>query len=327
MILRFFKKNFVLQLILFFLFAVLLWLDGFIFPKAAAENWINTPFYHYIIYLFGLLPAIIGVLFAFFLLLGQALILNQTIINTKLMPRNTFMLAFIYVLLMSYTPDSLRLHPVLIANFFLILSFRTIINMYNLKEPYIETFNAGLLITIASLIYLPSLLSIIFLGSLFLIYRIFDIRVWIISVLGVITPFLFLFTYYFWFDKTKVFFEEYVFFFKNIQSFNFENQTSYYVFGAVISFLTLISLGKIIGDSPSKVINIRKMLGLIISFAFITLITYLYAGSFSPFHVMISFIPISIMVAYFFMYSRAKIISEIFVTVLIVLILAGKFIA
>ncbi|MCK5838468.1 MAG: hypothetical protein KAG99_01410 [Bacteroidales bacterium] len=327
MILRFFKKNFVLQLVLFFLFAVLLWLDGFISPKAAAENWINTPIYRFIIHFFGQLPAVIGVLFAFVLLLSQALILNQTIINTKLMPRNTFMLAFIYVLLMSYSPDSLRLHPVLIANFFLILSFRTIINIYNLKEPYIETFNAGLLFAIASLIYIPSLLFIIFLGSLFMIYRIYDIRVWIISVVGLITPFLFIFTYYFWFEQPMVFFEEYVFYFKTIQPFDFENQTTYYVFGAVISFLTLISLGKIVGDSPSKVINIRKILGLIIAFVFITLITYVYAGSFSSYHVMISFIPISIMVTYFCMYSKGKILSEIFVTILILLILAGKFIA
>jgi len=129
MIIKFFRRDFTTQLFIFIFLAILFWIDGFIYPTAVMQSDNDSLFYSMLAQWVALLPPIVNVILAWIILVLQSLILNNAITELKILPRNTFFLALIYFLLLSYFPGLLRIHPILISNLLLIVAFRSLINI------------------------------------------------------------------------------------------------------------------------------------------------------------------------------------------------------
>jgi hypothetical protein len=324
MFIKLFKSNNPFLLVILLIFSGLLWLDSFINPIAVIYNTqFTTPFYNSILnllYNYNLLSTII----AFALVFVQAVMINNIVTNNKLIAKNTYLPALFYILLMS-SPHSLSLSPVLISNFFLIFVLNNIFNIYDKKDVYQQAFSICFLISIASLFYLPSICFILLIWISFFVYNFLNWREWLISVLGLIAPYLFIATYYFWFDKLEIIVNNYINFFYNLKIPSFEYNIYTYIFLSLLAILILFSMAKMVFMINKLVIKTRKFFVILVCFIILSLISVFFTDNSSITHLEISFIPISILISNYASLSKRNIFNEIIFILLIIVILLNKF--
>jgi hypothetical protein len=142
------------------------------------------------------------------LVITQALLINRLLNRIKFFQRINFVPALMFVVVSGMFVEFLMPGPQMLANLFIILILGRLFDIYKSNQCYVEIFDVGFLIAIASLFSLPAislaLLLFIGLGSL----RAFNIREWAIGLLGILTPYFLIGTYYFWIDMLPMFLNE-----------------------------------------------------------------------------------------------------------------------
>ncbi|MBP6977771.1 MAG: hypothetical protein PHD61_05365 [Bacteroidales bacterium] len=329
MIIHFYRKQFNSQLIVFVLASILLWVDAFLFPMEALHLSFQTPLYSGLVILLEKVPAHLHVILAFLILVAEAILLNSSMVNHKIIARNTLLPFLLYFVLMSYSPVIQTIHPVMIANFFLILSLNVNMSIYLKPEPYREIFNGTFLISMASLFYLPSLIFLFLFWLSLIIYRISSLREWIVTISGLIAPYIFVAFYYYWTDSFSVFLEDYVLVMFRFIPFTLGSLKPwlgelYIALGIVIFILLIIGLIKLSLETTEKVITVRKRMNVIIYWTIISIISFFWAGDHLLIHATILAVPACILIAYFFSGIRRIAVAELSFTILIILIAAIK---
>ena len=329
MIIHFHKKPFNSQLIIFIFFVLLLWVDAMISPVEPVTLSFQTPLYAGLAILLQKIPVRLSVTIAFLLIATQAVIINSSLINHKIIARNTLLPFLIYFVLMSYSPVVQTVHPVLIANLFLILSLNLNLSIYLKPEPYKEIFNSTFFISMASLFYLPVLIFLILVWISLLVYRISSLREWIITISGLLAPYLFIAFYYYWTDSFTVFLQDYIGSMFRFHPFQLSFAKpllgeTYIILGVIMAILLIIGFVKISLETTEKVITVRKRMNVIIFWVFITLISFFWASDHLLIHACLLAIPASILIAYFFSGIRRIAVAEIFFTMIILLIAVIK---
>jgi len=261
MIIRFFRKDYLLQYITLLLLQLFFWLPALLFPELNYEKYssFTSPGYIFIIWSVGHNPRILVVL-AFILVFFSALVLNRTVAKHQLVTKNNMLTAFIYIVLLSHRPVYLSLNPALIANLFIIITLYQMFTLYMEKEAYSKIFNIGILLAIGSLFYFEVFFLLIFLWWTYNIYRIYFWREWIIPILGIITIYLFLGVYYFWTDQLNFALQQYqsllhVFFSLDI---NFPQDYLSITINVAVYILTLFSVIVLISHLNEYIISVRK---------------------------------------------------------------------
>jgi len=259
---------------------LLLWLPFFLSPRPVARE-IPTAFF------FGLLHgiAVKSVFFstagAFALVLFQAILLNYLLAQNNLLPKNSMLAAFVYVLIASTLPWDHTLHPALIIVFFPIVVIGYFNKLYEETEPLKVLFGSGVYLGISVLFYNQFFVFALFIYAALLVMRVASWRSFFVPVTGFITPFLFVATYYFWKEETLSFFRELF-----LETFNFQLQSfKFHVISLIIVIIiALIVMQAITANFISrhkKNIDIRKKLFLltillVLCFLFLCLNNSLY---------------------------------------------------
>ncbi|MCP4553666.1 MAG: hypothetical protein GY834_16860, partial [Bacteroidetes bacterium] len=200
MLIRFFKQKNFIQLVGLLILGFVLWISALISPPAVTQESVVTPLYNFI--LIFLNNHLIIILLTFLFLISQAIYLNQLLIKHNLIPRNSYMGAFVYLVLMSYSNQLLHFHPSVISSCFVMAILDIIWRLEDNKQDLRLTYKAGLLVGLASLFYFPSIILLIFIWTVLLAYRIPYWRQWTLPIIGILTPYLFLFTIYFLYDTS-----------------------------------------------------------------------------------------------------------------------------
>ena len=203
MFIRFFRQSYFSQYIIFFVFALVLWIPTFINPPYIGAQSIDSPLYNILIQFSNL--KLIWSILAFAIILLQSLIVNLILTNNDLIRRTSILGAFTYFLLMSHLPSFQYFNPNLISLFFILLVILFLLNMYGKETVLRDSFRLGFYIGLASLFYFPSLLFIVFVYYTLLLFRVSGWRQWFIPIFSFFTPYIFLFTYYFAVDKLYIF--------------------------------------------------------------------------------------------------------------------------
>lgn len=168
--------------------AGLLWIPAF--SNHTTPVFEAMPLFSAVLKLFGT-SVIAQKITAVILIVGEAFLLNHLIVSHQATPKPNFLPAGIYILLMTSSGSFLTLHPLIFANLFLLLALSSLFSMHRKETAFANAFDAGFFIGIASLFYLPSILFYFLLYLSFLIMRPFIWREWIISLMGVIVPYVF----------------------------------------------------------------------------------------------------------------------------------------
>lgn len=138
---------------------------------------------------------------SYLLIFLQAITFNQIIISRKMMQKPNYLPAMSYLLITSFFPEWNVLSAPLIINSILIWVWSKMSNLNNNNHPKATLFNVGIAIGLASFFYLPSFAFSLFVILSLIITRPPKVAEWLVTFLGIITPWYFLFTWLFLTNK------------------------------------------------------------------------------------------------------------------------------
>ncbi len=268
-----FKKNYTLQILLIAIVPLAFWLQAFVNPPDVISNKFDMPIYRLLFDWakdFKLLSSII----AFILVILQGLLINQLFTENHLIQKNTFLPAFIYILLMSCSYQCMTLNSVLIANLLIIFALYFFLNCSDKKEGIDEIFNACALLSLASLFYAPTILFIIWIWIGLIIYKIYKWRSWLMSILGIITPYLLICIYYY---LNQIDIQDTLLAHTNHWlhfDFNFLNEPIQVVYMASLFIFSIPAIFTALSARSNRVIEYRKKSAVMFSLIIISLIPF-----------------------------------------------------
>lgn len=326
MLIRYFRKLQTLTPLLLLFVGALLWLEVYLDtePVFYLHASYAGPLYDYLqAFLEQHQKISWGVAFLFLYL--QAVLLNQIVTDQGILDKYSFLTSLIYVMLMSSFKGLLYMHPVLFANFFILIAVGKIFRTYDQEVVLVEVFNVGMLISIAGLFYFPAFLFFVLLLISLFIYYIIDLRSFIAACMGFLLPFFFLILVLFLTDKLQdqLYVGSFELSFSGLlttESTGIAKGLMGYIGGmAALSVFHLVFV-----HLPDKPIRLRKRLWVLFYFFLTSLLTLFFVPVFYTFHLGLLFLPLSVVFAGFFHQIDKKVIAEILFTVLIGLIIAGK---
>jgi hypothetical protein len=277
--------------------------------------------------LYGLLKVIIhnshtlGVILSFLLVSLMSFLMVNFNTTVFFIHERTFLPALFYVLIGGLFPDHQILNPVLPASVFLIMAIFRIMDGYHISGTAYNYFDAGVLISTGSLFYA----NLIWFGALVIIgialLRTGNLKEIVISVLGLLTPYLITFGFYYVIGK------DVGDLMKSLGD-NLFSKPTYYPFPALTilalvfcGVLIFLSLVEIFQQMNTKKIKSRKTFSLMIWSFVISLLVYFALPSASIEIVWLTSIPASYFLTHYFVFVKKKMMPEILFTLLFVFIL------
>lgn len=316
MLIRFFKNNSPSSFILLPLFALVFWISGFFITHEVTD--FGMPLYNMIIKWFnGINPIIVFV--AFLTMLAEAFLLNYIVNENEILTKPSFLPALLYIVFMSSDTILLTAYPLLFANFFILLAIHKLVNSYRKDIAFSNAFDAGFLLSISTLFYFPCIIFFPLLGIGFVLLRPFNWREWVISFIGVLVPYTFVFTYYFWNDMlgnlltTKLFYIP-----KHSQ---LGSSAGFYFMLSVSLVLVFLSFGKLFTGFSEAAQKNKKGIMLLLWLTAFSLLSVFFSPEITLRNFSVLAIPASVFCSNYFLKIKKLQWSE----VLFILLLAAIF--
>lgn len=130
-------------------------------------------------------------LIALTLVLTTAIILNRALNRYELYRNTTYLPALVYVLISSMYGFQLALSPAIFANLFLVLALIQLLGIYRQESAKTRVFNAGFLLSIATMFFIPAAFALPVIFMTLVIIRPFVWREWAFALIGFTLPQLF----------------------------------------------------------------------------------------------------------------------------------------
>ncbi|HYF33064.1 MAG TPA: DUF6427 family protein [Chitinophagaceae bacterium] len=183
---------------LLLIYALILKFPIFLYPRLPVAS--PTDSYLYSKVLSFLLPfagssGLIFSFISFIVLFLQASLFNRIVNHHKFFPKPNFLAGMALMLVTSLIPSWSYFSAPLLVNLLMVWALYRMLNLYNTQQPGAAIFNIGILIGVCSMLYFPSIVFTLLVLFALIIMRPFRIREWIIGLLGVTTPYYFLFIF------------------------------------------------------------------------------------------------------------------------------------
>jgi hypothetical protein len=323
MLLRLFKGTGPGVIFLIMITLISIWMSAFLNPPSDSVFQFETesmPLYKILEFVFGK-NHFFGVVFSFLMVSLISFLLVNFNTNVFFINERTFLPALIYILYSGLFHDSQILNPVLPASLFLILALIRIIDSYRKPDIAYNFFDAGILISTGSLFYANLIWFglILFIGIAIL--RTVNIQEITISILGIFTPYLVTFGFYYVTGKDLASLRslvEYNLFSKSVD-YPFSKLTI--VVLILTGMLLFIGIANLIMVMSSKKIKSRKTFSMLIWIFLISGGIYFLLHSASVEIIWLAGIPVSYFLAHYFVFVRKRLVPEVFFSVLFILIL------
>ncbi len=253
---------------------------------------------------------------AIVLLWLHSFMINAIALKHRLQNELTLFPGLFYILLSSLLPDFLYLSPVLLGNTFFIIALGQILECYKKNSVADRIFIIGFWLGIAGLFYfsfnLLIFLAIVGLSSL----RAFRIKEVLQVLFGLLSVFILVGTYYFWFGEFEIFWKKQ--FSDNLTFWDFENTGSYllWIKGGIIAFLVVIS-ALISGSFMSKkVMQVQKKITVLFRSLIVISFTILFQAGMSIEHLLMFMLPLSFFASFFFSNMKRAVAESLHLIIL-----------
>jgi hypothetical protein len=130
---------------------------------------------------------------AFIILFIQASLFNRIVNHHKLFPKPNFLPGMSYILVTSLIPSWSYFSAPMLVNLLMIWAWYRMLNLYSTNQPGGAIFNIGILVGFCAMLYFPAIVFAVLMLFALVTMRPFRIREWIIGLIGVTTPYYFLF--------------------------------------------------------------------------------------------------------------------------------------
>lgn len=327
MLIGFIKHNRAISVFFLPVAILIIWAFGFIHPSTPPTEY-ATSFYKALISRLGNYPVLLP-LFSCILIFIESLLINYIVKKNEIIDTTAYLPALIYIILMSLQPEMLSLHPIVIANLFMLLALIRLMNTYKKETAYSEVFDTGMFIALAAIFYTPSFVFIFVLWAGLVIIRPFIWREWIISLFGFATPLLFFVFYYFWngiLDTlvSQVIQNTVIAPHKSFQWVSFSIDE--YIQICILLLAGFFSFGKLLDDLGKSTVRIRNNLLLLFYFILLSLVSIIFAPGYSISYLSFLSIPFSIFISNYFLFARKTWIAEVLFLLLVLSIFINQFI-
>lgn len=202
-----FKQKTPGNIFLIFIAGIIIKLPVFIHPRVPLQQLKDGPVFSFILYFIGetgQLHPFIYSLIAYLLLYTQAILLNKVINDNRMMQKQTFLPAISYLLVTSLVPDWNYFSAPLMVNTILVLVLAGLFKTQSMQQAKSIIFNVGLGIGLASFIFFPTVVFMIWAIFGLMLMRPFRINEWLLCILGMTVPYYFYPVYLFLTDQLSI---------------------------------------------------------------------------------------------------------------------------
>jgi hypothetical protein len=310
MFISIFKNNQTVSIILLSVIMIILWIPAF--QEASSIPYNNTmPLYEFYVRGANNLPYIHNVV-AVIMIVSEAILLNYILNKFEIMAKKTALPAIFYCLLMSCCKPLTHFYPLLFSNFFILLALLKIGLSYRVEEAFSSIFDASFFIATASLFYFPSIIIYPLIWVTLIVIRPFIWREWIISMIGLVLPYLFVVVYYFWTDKVNFLLYDKIFFPSSDSLLTLSSQrNSFIAVSTLLLLFIVLSISTLLRGWPVNTILSRNFLVVLFWLFGLAILSYTMAPVFRINYLAIAAIPLAVFVANYFLMTKSKWISEI----------------
>jgi len=312
MLLKLFKSNNPSVIFLIPLVGVILWIPAlFNIPihhqTASVEN--TTFVFNWLFKLMSFHPKA-SVILALIIVIIEAYMLIGLNLKYIFIENKTYLPSLLFVIFASIFSSYQMLHPLLIANFFILLAIEKTFIFEKSTNKLKRYFEGGFLLGLGTLIYPNIFVFIVVIWLTQIILRAFNWREWLTSILGLITPFVFYLAILFLRGGMDGLFQKLgLLVFSPIEKLQF----SFYSAVAVGFIVLIIVLSMLIGFQAvsAKKISTRKYFSLFFWFTLYVIALFFTHPSFGLELTVTLAIPLSMICSVFFIEIRSKWISEV----------------
>lgn len=320
--LSFFQKATLTQYLLGFLFIAICWIPTFFLvpvEKVAEEvlqydSILKAGFSN--VYALNALALVITLI--------SALILNHLTtefgLTGKLMTMGVFFFGILSISISSFTV----MNPYIFINFFLFFFIRNLFRLPDVENPIPLLFNASLMLSIASFYFFNIIFLFIVIWIALMMHRTNSWRNYVSSIIGLILPYLFILTWYFWSDQLQ----DYMLIFTKKSYFEFKSLSSLRIPDLIIllpiTFFLIIAILKTYTSLGEKNISLRRNLIISIYYLIVSVIIFvLFAPELNA--ALIIIVPASLIMANAYSDLRNYKWYNISFSILLVLIIVNQY--
>jgi hypothetical protein len=181
---------------LLLIYALIIKFPLFLHPKipvpSTSDNYLYSKLLNFLLDFSGSSGVLFSVL-SFFILFVQASLFNRICNHHKLFPKPNYLAGMSYLLVTSLIPSWSYFSAPLLVNLLMIWAWYRMLNLYSVNQPGAAIFNIGILLGFCTMLYFPAIVFVVLMLMALVIMRPFRIREWIIGLIGVTTPYYFLF--------------------------------------------------------------------------------------------------------------------------------------
>lgn len=322
MFLRFFKSGLPSRFLILLLLALIFRVPELIrFPAKQAV--LDVPFHSGLTFLLPLSPQLQW-LISFAIFITTALVINKLAIQYSFTGKSSSMAAFFFILGGSVFPVTDPLNIYVLTALLLAVFFAMMFRLQNAHNSIRVAFDSGLSLGVVGLLYPEALFLIITIWLALISYRVGRWRPYIVSILGVITPYFLLFTGYLLFGSPQGFWSAMVARLSPTPGLVHFSTIYSLILSLLFALIVLYSVLKISSSLRSMSINIRQhILVSLWGLLFIFMVLTLFEAS-ADVALLISVPTSLILAAYFEGMKKLKWASLIILTFLI-LVLANNY--
>lgn len=204
---RIFKNKNPGNALLLLLYALFLKFPLFLHPVKPMPDQGNNYIYYLVIKLIEPLSKNFPVIFsliAFLLFFTQATLLNRIANSLKLFPKSNYLVGMSFLLTTSLLKDWTSFSAPLLVNSLMIWIWYRMVGLYNNSNPKTAIYNVAVIIGFLPLVYSPAIAFILLLLIALVITRPLEVTEWMVALLGILTPYYFLFVILFLSDQWQV---------------------------------------------------------------------------------------------------------------------------
>lgn len=187
--LRFFRKDYVEQFVVIVLMLVTAWVPAFVNAPRDLYIYGNpAPLYNILASAFSFAPWLMTVL-AFVIFSFSVFFFNSILTANQLSVRNSTIGAMTAIVCVSSAAISVESYPFMLACPLILAALQTLYVLFLTEKPESYLFNIGLFLSMASMLYMPSVVLIMWVLLSMMIFGYKQIRLYFIPMLGFVTPY------------------------------------------------------------------------------------------------------------------------------------------
>ncbi len=303
---RFFKTTQPAALFSIPLIVIVLWGQRFLNFPVYNDSY-SMPLWDMLQDVFLVLPSWLNLLVFCAIISLEAIYFNLLLNKHDVLYKNSYLPALCFVLFISSNPAFLVIHPVHLVNLILLRIFDKLFSFYKQNKAIASIFDCGFLAALAALLYFPAIPVLLLLMFALAMMRPFNVREWLVMLIGYLVPFMFLSVWNFWNHELHLFWKNFFAHFRApVKAFQLPPSLALQFMGGVLLLLLLLSLFRLRKNYYKNIIRVRGYQQLQFLFFLLGLLSIYLSKELSWIHFGILAIPWALWFSYFLLSQKRK---------------------